>query len=130
MNKSIKIILIVIIVILLSISLAMLIKKAELDRAYSHEISITPKPSIAPPALPFKQENEILKVGSIGVDVIRLQKRLIELKYLDGKADGKFGNGTKEALIDFQQSNQLSADGIAGDNTLKLIYSDKAKPKK
>ncbi|MGN0763921.1 MAG: peptidoglycan-binding protein, partial [Aristaeellaceae bacterium] len=55
-----------------------------------------------------------------------LQERLIELDYLEGTADGDFGNGTKEAVIAFQKNNDLSADGVAGEQTLTILFSDQA----
>ena len=36
-------------------------------------------------------------------------------------ADGKFGNGTRTAVINYQQNNGLTADGIVGLNTWKKI---------
>lgn len=37
------------------------------------------------------------------------------------KADGKFGAGTKKAVVVFQKANGLVADGIVGLNTWKII---------
>ena len=55
-----------------------------------------------------------------------MQEALIALGYLDGKADGDFGSGTQNAVIQFQAVNGLSADGIAGSKTLTLLYSGDA----
>jgi len=63
----------------------------------------------------------ILKVGSRGTDVKEMQERLIHLGYLDGKADGIFGEMTKKAVINFQKDHQLTPDGIAGPKTLSLL---------
>lgn len=130
MTKPIRIILIVLIVLILSAAFAMIINKSKIDKTYNFELSVTPKPTIAPPELPFNQSKEVLKSGSVGVEVIRLQERLIELKYLAGKADGQFGQATKNALIEFQQNNDLEPDGIAGENTLDKLYSKDAKKNK
>jgi len=54
----------------------------------------------------------ILRPGSIGVDVRRLQEKLEII------ADGVFGPITKEALIAYQTEHDLSPDGIAGPLTL------------
>ena len=43
------------------------------------------------------------------------------LGYNAGTPDGIFGNGTKNAVISFQKVYGLSADGIAGTNTLDAI---------
>jgi hypothetical protein len=49
-----------------------------------------------------------LRVGSRGLDVKMLQTKL------GIKADGKFGEQTKKAVIKFQKANKLKADGIVG----------------
>lgn len=57
-------------------------------------------------------------------DVTDLQKRLIELGYLAaGSASGLYGNSTALAVQTFQEYHGLQADGKAGQETLKLIYS-------
>ena len=68
-----------------------------------------------------------LKNGSTGDDVRRMQNRLIELGYLDGRADGDFGDATEAAVRAFQARNGLTADGKAGTNTLNKLYSSSAK---
>ena len=68
-----------------------------------------------------------LTLGMTGNDVYALQERLIELRYLDGVADGVFGQETQTALVAFQRNNGLTADGNAGASTLrKLAGSCKA----
>jgi len=60
-------------------------------------------------------------------DVTALQKRLIELGYLASGSDtGLYGNSTVLAVQKFQEYHGLDADGIAGQDTLTLIYSDSA----
>lgn len=59
--------------------------------------------------------------GSKGENVRLLQQVLINLGYLSGKADGKFGPMTEEAVISFQKANSLTADGLAGTKTLSLL---------
>ena len=59
--------------------------------------------------------------GSKGENVRLLQQALINLGYLSGKADGKFGPMTEEAVISFQKANSLTADGLAGTKTLALL---------
>lgn len=67
-----------------------------------------------------------LRRGSKGEDVVRLQSALIELGYLDGKADGDFGAKTTAAVVAFQAVNGLSADGIAGEQTQAALYGGAA----
>lgn len=62
-----------------------------------------------------------LSVGMTGNDVYAMQERLIELRYLNGVADGVFGTETQAALIAFQQNNGLTADGVAGVSTLNKL---------
>ncbi|WP_349948942.1 peptidoglycan-binding protein [Lacrimispora sp. BS-2] len=71
----------------------------------------------------------VLKKGDSGEEVRKLQLRLLELGYNCGigTADGVFGNGTYSSVRDFQRINGLSVDGIAGPNTLAMLYS--ASPK-
>ncbi len=62
-----------------------------------------------------------LRRGSKGENVRLLQQALINLGFLSGKADGKFGPITEEAVIRFQKANSLTADGLAGTKTLSLL---------
>jgi putative chitinase len=59
-----------------------------------------------------------LSQGSSGPDVTALQQKLIDLGFDPNGVDGHFGAGTRDALIAFQQSKGLQADGIAGPATL------------
>ncbi len=64
-----------------------------------------------------------------GADVIQaLQQRLIDLNYLDGKADGIFGSKTEEALAAFQARNGLEESGLADADTLLALESALAVP--
>lgn len=57
----------------------------------------------------------LLKKGSSGADVVRLQQ------LLGISADGIYGSGTENAVKNFQASKGLTADGIAGDQTLTAL---------
>lgn len=59
----------------------------------------------------------MLKVGSSGDDVTRLQKRLAASGFDAGGADGVFGPKTEAALKAFQEKAGIAADGIAGPQT-------------
>lgn len=67
----------------------------------------------------------LLKQGSTGQAVIRLQNILIELKYDCGStgADGSFGPGTTRAVTAFQTANGLTPDGIVGRMTWEVLNS-------
>lgn len=71
-------------------------------------------------------EYETLQKGDNNENVVALQKRLIELNYLSGSADGDFGNKTKSAIELFQTDAGLSVTGIADHETQTLLYSDDA----
>jgi len=55
--------------------------------------------------------------------VYSLQLKLIELGYLDGKADGHFGGGTEKAVKLFQEEHGLEVTGIADPATQEKLYS-------
>ncbi len=76
---------------------------------------------------PVASVGETLQEGSNSEAVKAMQKRLKELDYLSGSADGSFGTATKAAVIAFQTANGLKADGKAGMATLNVLYSDDAK---
>lgn len=100
------------------------------------ELSLTPTPlpqmpdsvwaEVVNPAEPTPELP--LSSGSRGEKVEELQKRLQALGYYDGEIDGQFGPGTKAAVVDFQKNNGLDTDGLAGTETLNLLYSQEAKP--
>ncbi|MBO4471683.1 MAG: peptidoglycan-binding protein [Clostridia bacterium] len=96
------------------------------------EASLTPTP--LPPAPNTIRENvyavatpePALHNGSQGEKVIKLQERLLQLGYYEGEVDGQFGPGTREAVVAFQERNGLDADGYAGEETQRVLYSDGA----
>jgi peptidoglycan hydrolase-like protein with peptidoglycan-binding domain len=59
----------------------------------------------------------ICKRGSRGKAVTRLQKRLGELGFDCGPADGRFGPNTERVVRDFQAARGLETDGIVGPQT-------------
>ena len=72
------------------------------------------------------QAQGILSVGAKGDDVTRVQQRLKDLGYLDGKVDGQYGGGTKRAVIAFQRANGLTTDGVAGQETQEKLFAEDA----
>ena len=69
-----------------------------------------------------------LRQGSSGPDVKDLQEKLKDLGFDPNGVDGQFGAGTRDAVIAFQQSKGLQADGIAGPATLAALGSGGAAP--
>ncbi len=62
-----------------------------------------------------------LRRGTRGADVRRLQERLKEVGFSPGAIDGDFGPATDAAVMAFQASEGLLADGVAGPRTLAAL---------
>lgn len=93
-------------------------------------ITDTPEPSPSPTqtprttqALEDEYSDLLIKMGDSGDKVISLQMRLRDLGYYTYKITGEFGGVTKQAVIDFQDDNNLKQDGIVGGKTATLLYS-------
>jgi peptidoglycan hydrolase-like protein with peptidoglycan-binding domain len=67
-----------------------------------------------------------LKVGSQGKLVKIVQDFLKAEGYFKGQSSGYFGSQTKTALTKFQKANRLTADGIVGTQTWKMILKANA----
>jgi hypothetical protein len=85
------------------------------------KIDCSPMPSIAVPATTgsvYGAESftftEKLELGSKGTEVQELQRYLSKRGYYYGNIDGEFGLKTKLALVSFQITNGLNADGVVG----------------
>jgi peptidoglycan L-alanyl-D-glutamate endopeptidase CwlK len=63
-------------------------------------------------------KSTVLQLGDSGEDVVALQQALADHHFSPGDIDGQFGPGTRAAVIAFQNSNVMLADGIAGPRTL------------
>lgn len=63
----------------------------------------------------------LLQRGDRSKVVKVLQTQLQELQYYKGKLDGIFGSLTENAVKDFQKTNDLKVDGIAGPHTYKAL---------
>ena len=85
------------------------------------------QPTIIPdPSLPTP--GPVLRKGSQGQEVKDLQTRLSALGFYPGKIDGVFDEGTEEALVAFQKTNQIVENGILDENTRQIMFSVNAKP--
>lgn len=63
----------------------------------------------------------MLRLGSRGNNVAKLQRNLNTLGYHCGKVDGIFGRSTKISVEKFQRNHGLSQDGIVGPDTESAI---------
>ena len=81
-----------------------------------------PKPEEKP------EEGRTLAKGMKGEDVKAVQVRLAALGYYDGKLDGSFGAGTRDAVKLFQARNGMKVDGKVGPRTLAKLNATSAVP--
>lgn len=65
-----------------------------------------------------------LRKGSSGPNVTKLQKQLIELGFLSGTADGKFGAKTEAAVKKFQKDCHITVDGVVGSQTYVALNEE------
>jgi peptidoglycan hydrolase-like protein with peptidoglycan-binding domain len=67
--------------------------------------------------------SDILKVNSSGPDVAALQQALATANFNPGTVDGVFGLGTEAAVLAFQRSKGLAADGAVWSAHRNLVGS-------
>ena len=91
-------------------------------------VRVTPSPTPQPvPTVSPNARYKTLRYGDRGNDVRKMQRRLIELKYMDeGSDDGAYGYQTLNAVRAFQRANGLGVDGAAGRVTLTQLYENPA----
>ncbi len=92
-------------------------------------VTATPTPSPTPRPTPVptidispNPDYKTIQVGDNGDQVRELQEKLKQYGYYEGEIDGRFGNQTRRAVEAFQYQHGLSVDGIAGRNTLTVLY--------
>jgi peptidoglycan hydrolase-like protein with peptidoglycan-binding domain len=68
-------------------------------------------------------DEQDLRVGDSGAAVSLMQQALVDAGFPLPQfgVDGIFGNETRGALMDFQRSSSLSADGVLGPNTMSAL---------
>ena len=75
------------------------------------------RPAPTPASSPPERNRPPLRLGDTGDDVEYLQG------LLKVSVDGHFGPGTKQAVLAFQKSHKLAADGIVGAGTWKALLN-------
>lgn len=73
----------------------------------------------------FEVYSETVSNGDEGPEVLRVQRRLYNLKYL-AIANSKFDSNTERALLYFQKKNGLNQTGVADETTQRLLFSEAA----
>lgn len=97
---------------------------ARWDRALP-EVLAGPSP-VASPSAPESVEATI-EFGDDGWQVQAIQRRLADLGYPVGRIDGRFGDATRAAVLDFQAREGLATDGSVGPVTKARL--DAASPR-
>lgn len=86
----------------------------------------TPTPTSTP--TPTPTPDPTLRKGDENERVRELQERLMDLNYMDlDEATAYYGTATKYAVELFQRQHDLKQDGVAGPQTLDLLFSKNAK---
>lgn len=70
----------------------------------------------------------MLRRGDSGPRVERLQKALAKAGFSPGAIDGEYGPGTEAAVLAFQRSEGLLADGVAGPRTQAVLAGEENDP--
>ena len=91
---------------------------AEQPVIQEQEKPVTNKPLVSPSSAP------ILQVGNNNSQVTSLQKKLQAAGYFDGPVTGYYGPLTQAAVMKFQKSQGLPADGVAGSKTQAMLESE------
>ena len=68
-----------------------------------------------------KASQVLSRLGSRGEEVRKIQQKLKNWGYYSGGVDGIYGTQTQNAVKSFQRKNGLTADGIAGKDTLNAM---------
>jgi ferredoxin len=84
-------------------------------------IPVIDKPIVVKPVVVRFKFLKQLQVGSVGLDVKELQKRLQAEKLYVGKILGKFDQNTRNAVKKYQKLKKISQTGNLGPQTMKAL---------
>ena len=68
-----------------------------------------------------KRNQYVKKYSSAQMSAQNIQLALKNAGFYDGPIDGKIGPKTKDAVVQFQESNGLKADGVVGRSTTQEL---------
>lgn len=81
---------------------------------------VPPTPSPIPPSPP---SNAIISLGDSGPEVGRVQQRLQQLGFYFGPINNFFDANTQQAVLQFQQANNITPTGRVGLTTRSFLFS-------
>lgn len=88
------------------------------------KLTLSQKARLFEAGLPVAQKSPAPDENSLAA--LRIQHRLNALCYLEGGADGIYGENTRDALRAFQKANGLAQTGVADWRTQRLLFSEAA----
>lgn len=99
---------------------------AQVEGAVMPTATPSPEPVVTATPAPSSGYTTLQESGGKSEAAKKLQARLIELGYLNDKADGYFGAKTTEAVKKFQTAIGMTADGIATAAVQEALFADDA----
>ena len=99
---------------------------AQVEGAVMPTPTPSPEPVVTATPAPSSGYTTLQESGGKSDAAKKLQARLIELGYLDDKADGYFGAKTTEAVKKFQTAIGMTADGIATPAVQEALFASDA----
>ena len=72
----------------------------------------------------YYMDGTLYRGGPSGVEVAKLQQMLIDLHYLNDRADGSFGKKTEQAVMQYQQFAGIEPSGVAYPQTIARLTAD------
>jgi peptidoglycan hydrolase-like protein with peptidoglycan-binding domain len=87
----------------------------------SYLLGLVPPPQ--PPTIPSPPSNAILSFGDSGPEVGLVQQRLKNLGYYFGLINNFFDANTQQAVLQFQQANNITPNGRVGPTTRSFLFA-------
>ena len=73
------------------------------------------------------EENEPMKQGDKGEEVVRVQMRLFDLGFYTYKPTGSYQTVTRSAVVAYQVASGIMSDGTVGAETMQTLFGRNAK---
>jgi tetratricopeptide (TPR) repeat protein len=93
------------------------------QEAKKDDAAPTPTETVKDDSIPTP---DVLRLGSRGERVAKLQEALKAQGYEIEKADGSYGDGTRRAVMAYQAKSGMKSDGLAGPKTYAAVVEGKA----